>query len=341
MQVAELTKEREKDWDRYVQKSDGGTFYHQIGWRNAVVNTYGCRFYYLMALEDDEIVGILPLFVMGGFPFEKALVSVPFAPYGGICANNQGIENELLKAAKDIAHSEKAGYLELRCFDKTDLNLILRDDFATLILQLDPDSEKLWQSFKPKVRNQTRKAMKSGLEVKIGNQYLRDFYNIYAENMRDLGTPVHSLNLFKNIIREFPGLVETVVLLYSQKIIGGAFLSFYKDTVNDLWASSLREYFQYCPNNLLYREAIKYSCEKGYKYFDFGRSEWNSGTFKFKEQWGAEPKQLYYQYYLPKSDNVPSLNQSSLKYRCFTWTWRKMPLVITNSLGPLLRRNIP
>ncbi len=341
MQIVELTTQAEQEWDNYVWESKRGTFYHQIGWRNAIESVYRWKSHYLMAKENAKIVGILPLFVIDGFPFGKALISLPFAPYGGICADKHDVDNKLLQTACELAYRENVDYIEFRHLHETNLKLSLRNNFTTLIMKLENDPANLWNQFLPKVRNQTRKAIKAGLETRRGKQYLREFYKVYAQNMRDLGTPVHSLALFERLIEKFPDSIEIIVVLHSEKVIGGAFLSFYKDTANDIWASSLREYFKYCPNNLLYWDAIRYSCERGCKYFDLGRSEWNSGTFRFKEQWGAQPKQLYYQYYSTKPGNVSGLNASDLKVRCFRSIWKRLPVFIANPLGPVLRRYIP
>ena len=341
LRIEKLTTQAEQEWDNYVQASDKGTFYHQIGWRNAVEGAYRWKSHYLVAKENAKIIGILPLFVIGGFPFSRALVSLPFAPYGGICADKRSVRDRLCEAACELASREHVDYIEFRHFDEMDLELSLRKDFATLIMRLDNDPDNLWKQFPAKVRNQTKKAIKSGLETRTGKQYLKEFYDVYAQNMRDLGTPVHSLVLFERLIEEFSDSIEVIVVLSSGKVIGGAFVAFYKDTANDIWASSLRDYFKYCPNNLLYWEAIKRSCEKGCKYFDLGRSAWNAGTFKFKEQWGAEPKQLYYQYYSPKPGKVSGLNASDLKVRCFISIWKRLPIFIAKPLGPVLRRYIP
>ena len=85
MEITELQREDEKAWDSYIYKSRISTFYHQIGWRNVVEKTYEHKPIYLIAKEEGEIKGILPLFLMKSMFFGNKLVSVPFAPYGGIC----------------------------------------------------------------------------------------------------------------------------------------------------------------------------------------------------------------------------------------------------------------
>lgn len=103
MEITDLKRKDEKAWDSYVHNSISSTFYHQIGWRNVVEKTYKHKPIYLIAKEEGEIKGVLPLFLMRSMIFGKKLVSVPFAPYGGVCADNEIIENALVEEAKRIA----------------------------------------------------------------------------------------------------------------------------------------------------------------------------------------------------------------------------------------------
>jgi serine/alanine adding enzyme len=102
MEITELQKEDEKAWDSYIYNSNISTFYHQIGWKSVVEKTYKHKPIYLIAKEDGEIRGVLPLFLMKSMIFGKKLVSVPFAPYGGACADNGIIEKALIEEAKRI-----------------------------------------------------------------------------------------------------------------------------------------------------------------------------------------------------------------------------------------------
>ena len=81
----------------------------------------------------------------------------------------------------------------------------------------------------------------------------------------------------------------------------------HRDTLMDPWASSLRRHFALCPNQVLYWEALRRAIASGLKRFDFGRSQWGSPTFRFKEQWGAKPVALRYQYVLGTAERVPTL----------------------------------
>lgn len=337
--VRELEKKDENLWDEFVKNHPAGRFVHLSGYKKVIKEVYGHKPVYLMA-KDDRIRGILPLFLIKS-PFGKYLVSVPFLDYAGICAATPEAEESLLSAAIEMARKEDVRYLELRNLEEISGNLMTIKDHVSPVLSLNDTLEVMWKGFKPKMRNHIKKAEKSGLVPDRGIKYLKDFYEVFSYKMKELGTPAHSPAFFKKMIEEFGDKTRIFVVQKDHKTIGALFAILFKDTAYGPWASSSSSYFNYCPNNLLYWEAIKYSCQKGYRYFDFLRSQWGSGTFKFKEQWGAEPKQLYYQYWLKGSGRIPKIDPNSLKYRIFSSCWRKLPLSTTRIFGPMIRRYIP
>lgn len=341
LDIQVLGKKDEKEWDAFVRGQEDATFFHLSGWKNVIEKTYKHKSYYLIAKEEGEIKGILPLFLMKSAFFGKKLISVPFCDYGGVCANDEQTKNLFIAEAKKITKEKGVNYLELRQLHGNCGGLITKDIYFTLILDLKPDSEFLWNNFSKKVRNAIRKAVKSNLVVMMGKEYVNEFYDIFSKNMRDLGTPVHNFSFFSNILSEFPNQANILITSYEEKIVGAMFLLQFKDTTYAPWVSSDRQYFHLNPNNMLYWEAIKYGCEKGVKHFDFGRSKWNSGTFRFKKPWGAIPKQLYYLYYLNSVDNMPNFDPSNPKYRTLTQVWKRLPVSIATKMGPKIRRNIP
>jgi FemAB-related protein (PEP-CTERM system-associated) len=333
--------ENNQVWDSYILISNHSTGYHQIGWKHIIEKTYGLKSFYLIAIDDSRVHGVLPLFFIKSKLFTTCLVSLPFLDCSGVCADNIDVEKQLLMEAVNLMDELGAEYVEMHHLDRHELNLATNEDKMTMLLQLEADPEVIWKSFKAKVRNQVRKGEKAGLEVRMGGiEYLDDFYGAFAINMRDLGSPVHSKALFENLLHEFPDSTRIFTVYLGSETVGGAIFISFKDTATVPWASSKREYFQYCPNNLLYWEVIKYACEQGFKYFDFGRSTKDSGTYRFKKQWGAEPKQLYWQYYLPAGVQVPEITHNSLKDRFIIGMWKRLPLQVTKILGPRIRQNI-
>lgn len=341
MEIYELQTKDEEKWDNYVIKSDKATFYHQIGWKKVVEKTYGHKPYYLIAEEGGNVKGIFPLFLINSKIFGRKFVSVPFAPYGGVCAENSKVETLLIDKAKLIAKEKNVDYLEMRSKIDIEGNFEQNSQYYTLILQLENNSELLWDKLSRKVRNAVRKGVKNNLEFKIGKDYCKDFYRIYSQNMKNLGTPAHKQSFFKNLLTEFPDKIEIGVVKYENIVIASIFLLYFRDTVTSGWAASDRRYLELSPNNLIYWECIKSGCECGYKYFDFGKSIWDSGTYRFKIPWGAEPYQLYYQYYLHKAKVIPNVSQENENRKLFAQLYSKVPLQLANLIGPKLRKEFP
>lgn len=329
------------EWDSYVLRNERATFFHQIGYKRVIEQSFGHKPYYLAFLNNGEIRGILPLFLVKSRLFGFFLVSLPFCDYGGIVADSESVQKRLWEKAIEIAQKEQVQVIELQQRDRDNLGLYQNLEKVNLKLLLDTE-ERIWRSFKGKVRNQIRKAQKAGLQFKVGGiEKLPQFYKVFATSMRDLGTPVYPLSFFDNLLKSFPSTSEVLLVTYGGKTIGGAIAIYFKETMEVPWASSWRKYFKYCPNNLLYWKAIERGCQKGYKYFNFGRSTKNSGNYKFKKQWGAEDEQLHYQYYLVKGKSIPDLSPQSSKYRMAVNIWKRLPLAVTNYLGPKISRYIP
>jgi len=133
--------------------------------------------------------------------------------------------------------------------------------------------------FNARLRKQLRKAEKSGLRFEIGHLELVDrFYEVFARNMRDLGTPVYARKAFPDSTRIF-------AVYHQTKIIAMGIDSSFRKTLEIPWASSINDYKIPCPNNMLYWEAIEFDIRNGFNKFDFGRSTPNERTYNFKRQW--------------------------------------------------------
>jgi FemAB-related protein (PEP-CTERM system-associated) len=264
---------------------------------------------------------------------------MPFLDYGGICTFNEKSERALFMKALGLRDSCRAQYLELRHKDARENGGILRQDKVDMALDLTPGHDFIWKNMAPKVRNQVRKASKSGLRTQIGGaEYLEHFYRVFAINMRDLGSPVHSPSFFANIIREFADRARIVIVFDGRKTVGSLICLFYRDSASVPWASSLREYFPKCPNNLLYWDTIRYACVRGCKDFHFGRSSIGSGTYRFKQQWGTQERQLNWQFYFRQPTQIHTSIAENPKYQLAAQVWKRLPLSITLLLGPYLRK---
>ena len=342
VEISEFSAEK-ADWDNYVLKHLGSSWYHLIAWKNVVENSFGHKGIYLMAHEDKKICGILPLFFINSRLFGKFFVSLPFANYGGICADSESVAASLISRAKELTSKYKGKYLELRHITPlAEGGLYNKLHKETFLLKLNADSSYLWRNFSDKLRNRIRKAEKYGLIVKIGGrELLDDFYDAYAQRMKELGSPVYGFNFFQNVLVEFPEKAKAVMVYYRDKEIGAAIFVSFRKTIDVPWEVSSARYFNLCPNSYLYWKVISYACENNYEYLDFGTSNIDSSHSFFKARWGAKPIQLHWQYYLNTVDKLPQLSPSNPMFHLPIQLWKKMPLSLTRLIGPKIARYLP
>jgi hypothetical protein len=107
------------------------------------------------------------------------------------------------------------------------------------------------------------------------------------------------------------------------------------------WAASDKRFNRLAPNMLLYSAVLEFACRKGFKAFDFGRSSVDSGTYRFKAQWGAKPVQLYWYYWLRHSGPLPELNPQNPKYALAIRLWQRLPVSMTTMIGPMIAKYLP
>ncbi len=342
IKIVEYEDRYKEQWSDFVNKTATSTIAHQIGWEKVMRLGLGHKPKYLMAVTDNSIRGILPLFLLKTWWRSKYLISLPWIDYGGVCAIDPETEIKLLDEACRIASVEKAQFVEFRSVEAVYNNLPVQEDKVTFLLELNKNPDTILKSFDSKLRNQIRKAQKSELTTEFGGkELLPEFYKIFSWKMHNLGTPVWGFTFFEKILNTFPDTAKIIIVKKDEKAIAGGLALAFKDRLYVPSAAAYRSALKFCPNHALYWEVIKKGCEEGYKYFDFGRSKMDSNTFKFKKQWVLNPTQLKWQYYLNRASEIPSINPSSPKYRLFINIWTKLPLSIANYLGPKVIRNFP
>src|SRR5437899_2056587 len=195
-----------KTWDRYVLCHPLASGYHLMAWRRVVENTTGHTTIYLMATDElDEVRGVLPLVLLSSRLFGRFLVSVPFFNYGGVLADTLDAQEALLEAAVALAKQLEVSFVELRSQESQGLTWPCKQHKVSMRLDLPTDFETLWKGFSSKLRSQIRRAQKEAMTVRIAStELLDDFYQLFARNMRDLGTPVYARRFFEAIVRTFP-----------------------------------------------------------------------------------------------------------------------------------------
>jgi FemAB-related protein (PEP-CTERM system-associated) len=333
IRVRRLEPAAEAAWNEYVLSRPGTHFAQRTEWLHLETEFFPVAARWLLASdESDRIVGILP-----AFRGRTTLFSAP----GGIVADSPEAAAALIAQAREEVGRDRLRWLELRDQVARWPGLATNPEHVTLVLDLAASEEALWTSFPAKVRNQIRKAERSGLDCRRGHDQLAAFHRVFSENMRDLGTPAMEPAYFRRALELYGGDAEVLVVRRGDLAVGGMLVVRHGDTLFDPWASSLRRFFELCPNNLLYWDAQRHALAVGARRFDFGRSQPGSGTFRFKQQFGARSVALHYQYALGRAPRMPTLGEQKSSLGLAVRIWRRLPLPVTRALGPRARRFFP
>ena len=300
--------------------------------------------------EAGKIREYLPLAFVRSRLFGRFLVSLPYLNRAGVVTDDAAVAAELVGKACELAGELDAQYLELRHQQPLELDKLnaRRDEKVRMVLALPGDAEALWKGFDAKARNQVRKGDKSELTLRVGGvELLAAFYDVFARNMRDLGTPVYSRGLFAAILKHLPDKAELVVTDCQGQPVAGALLIHDPATVGGLpavtqvpSASCLREFNHTNANMWMYHRLLLRAIERSSKQFDFGRSSVDSGTYKFKKQWGAQPQPTVWQYHMRRGD-IGAVRPDNPKYQRRIELWQRLPVWVTRLIGPAIVRGIP
>lgn len=337
--------------DAFVRAHPEGNAYQLAGWRRAVADAYGYPGKVLVARRAGELAGMLPLCAVARPLGRPRWISLPFCDLGGALADSSAVNDALAaRARQDLAATRAAG-LELRgsaAGGQDDAALAGRK--VRMVLTLPESAAALMQSYPPKLRSQVRKAEKNGLtaELASGPAAIDAFYDVYSRNMRRLGSPPHSRAWFDAMERHYGAGGDMFIMLvrHEGKAVGAGWVLLCGDKAVIPWASTLADYNALAPNMLLYWAIQSQLCERGVRQFDFGRSTFGEGTYKFKKQWGALPVALDWREWdgqgmAPTAAPVTAGGGAAASLRpLIESAWQRLPLAVTNSLGPRLRRYI-
>ena len=299
--------------------------------------------YAFEAVRSDKVVGLLPLCFLKSRLFGRFLVGLPYLNYGGVQADDVDVAAALVDAAVELASRLNVRYLELR-HERELAHAALTEKRTSKVhmrLTLPGHQDELWKQLSPKVRNLVRKGEQHDLAVAWGrNELLDAFFDVFSHNMRDLGTPTFGRKLFQSILEQFPDEAEMCVVRSAGRAVAAALLLHGRGTTEVPSASSLREFQSTSANMLMYWQLLCRAIERGQTTFDFGRSSEESGTYRFKKQWGAEPHPAVWQYHV-RQGSIGDMRPESGKFRLMIKCWQRLPLGVSRWLGPKIVRGIP
>lgn len=329
-------------WDAFVNAHPHGTPFHLLAWMRTISESFGYRPRYMLAREDGAIRGVLPLFFVQNPVIGKALISAPFAVYCGILANNDEARRALYDHARELGEQLGVEYIEFRnaypeqCVGEPNVHRYVT--FSQAIVQGD---EAILASIPKKTRNLVRKALKTAFEMRYSVQDLRPFEDLYAKNMRRLGTPCFPSNYFASLVRNFGPMVDIRECWHDGKPMAASLNFLYRGDMHIYYAAADTEYNALGPNTYMYFDHLRWAGENGLKTFDFGRCKRDTGVFEFKRHWNTTMRELPYEMVLIRRKELPNFSPANPRFDVAIKLWRMVPLWLTRLIGPQLIRLFP
>ncbi len=339
LEIAPLSAADRAAWDAYVEAHPEGTFFHRSGWMDAIEQGFGHRCHHLLARRDGRIVGVLPLGEIRSRLFGHSLISTPFCVYGGPVADDRTVEDALIESACDLAERLGVDYLELRNRRPMRPDWPRKDLYVTFRRRIEADDEANMKAIPRKQRAMVRKGIKAGLRSEVDADTDR-LFEAYSESVRNLGTPVFPKRWFETLRQVFGDDCEILTVTREGRTLASVMSFRFRDEILPYYGGGTAEARDCKGNDFMYWEVMRRAAAQGLRWFDYGRSKRDTGSFSFKKNWGFDPEPLYYEYYLVKAGALPDVSPKNPKYRYFIALWQRLPLWLSRRLGPLLARSL-
>ena len=342
LRVREILPGEDARWDAFVSRHRLGTFFHLTGWSRVLRETFKHTPQHLVVEQGRRWLGVLPLFLARSPFLGRNLISVPYAVYGGLLAENERAQQALLQQAAVLGKNLGVGYVELRHLEVRPGERPRSPLYVTFRRDLPDDPDAVLPSLPKKARAECRYAMKSGITVTAdGSPDL--LFDLFAENKRRLGSPALPRRWFAGLAEEF----GKSVVIHRAVEPGGrtlaAVMSFcFKDTIYAYYSGALIDANETGVNNYIYCAIMEWAVRQGYARFDFGRSRADSGPAKFKRNMGFVAEPLHYEYLLVGDGaKLPDFHPSNPRLDLPRRLWSKLPMFVANRLGARLSRYLP
>lgn len=338
-------------WNEFVTENPHSHVYHLWEWGDVLCKTYKYERHYVTIKKGDDVLGVFPLLFVKSLFFGKRLISLPFVEYAGPLLKNdidaskaELVLTQLLDYLDKLSKKLKAEYTEIRqpppflspLLPSIGFKVLQRH--VTFRIDLTKEESKLFRAMDKKCRNSLRKAMKTEMKIEeVELDSLGQYYDLYLDSQKRLGSPPHSFGFFRNLYNAFKpaGLLQMTLAIYDGRPIGGVMVFCFKDKLYWFGNVTNRKYASLNPTNLLLWHTIQQGIEKNFRVFDLGQTrKEDSGVYHFKSSWGGSETNL--EDFVFSSKNVELPNPNKRKYVFLSKVWSTMPKALARRIGPKL-----
>lgn len=337
IQIKQLDEDAACRWDAYVEKASEATFFHKADWRTVLQRAFGHRSHYFYAEQGGEVVGVLPLAEVKSWLFGHSLISTPFCVYGGPVGDSTEIVDQLIDAACRLADNLQVDHLELRNQQRLRQDWPSKELYFTFRRTISDNEEENLKAIPRKQRAVVRKALTLEMDSRFDGD-IEPFYEAYSTSVRNLGTPVFSKKYFQILRQTFKDQCDVLSIRKDGQMVSSVMSFYFRDQVLPYYGGGSVLARTLKGNDFMYWQLMCSASQRGCRVFDYGRSKAGTGPFSFKKNWGFEPQPLHYEYYLVKAKEMPELNPTNPKYALMIRCWKKLPLKLSQWLGPFLSK---
>lgn len=328
----------------FVHDHPEGTPFHLPAWSVAVARGCRQRSHYLVAEgAKGDLAGVMPLTEIRSPLFGNALVSAGFGVGGGILAHDPRIVSQMAAVAWELAAERKCPVMEVRGGPLPGPEWQVDDArYLGFVRDLAEDDEAQLAAIPRKQRAEVRKSLENGLEIAIGCNPadIAAHYAVYAESVRNLGTPVFPRSLFSEVLREFGKSADVLVVRHGGVAVSSVLSLYWKGTVYPYWGGGIAAARALRANDRMYFELMRHARTRACRRFDFGRSKTGTGAAAFKKNWGFEPRPLTYYERVAEGAKARDASPVNPKYSLQVRAWSKLPLWIANRAGPFIAKGL-
>jgi FemAB-related protein (PEP-CTERM system-associated) len=329
----------------YVAEHPEGTAFHRPAWLHAVARGTGNRAAALIGERRGELVAYLPLSEIHSPLFGRVLASSGFAVGGGVLAASDKDARSLFAALEELALRSSCPAVELRggVLPRGRQGWTFKSDsHCGFVRPLAADDEAELLAIPRKQRAEVRKGLAGELSVEVGTSRAdrTAHYAVYAESVRNLGTPVFPRSLFEAVLDHFGHDADILTVRHHGAAVASVLSLYHKGAVMPYWGGGTRTARQLRANDRMYYELMLHARARGCKHFDFGRSKTASGAHDFKKNWGFEPEPLGYAAWTAPGAEVRDADPTSARHAAQIALWKRLPLPLANRLGPWIARGL-
>jgi CelD/BcsL family acetyltransferase involved in cellulose biosynthesis len=338
--VLELTDPR---WAGFVTNHPVATPFHHPDWTRLVAGCYGFRAFALAVSDATGTIRAgLPVVEVRHLRGGHKWVSLPYTDYCPPLVSDRQEEDQLVAALQRAGRAAGVRQVEIRAPISGDPAgpTALRH-----LLALGPDPAEVYAGFhRSQVQRNIRRAERERLTVRRATRphdLVGTFYRLHLATRRRQGVPVQPRRFFRLLWEDAiaTGLGSVLIVEASAQPIAAAVFLEWNGTVIYKFGASDASSWSLRPNHLLFWHAIREACERGCRWFDFGRTGiGQDGLRDFKLSWGAVEEPLAYGTLGGKPQAVPPAE--GMAARMLGPVIRHGPLLLCRAVGETLYRYV-